>query len=86
MPRAISSTRLAICFFIKTISSNPAKQFTRDRRSLPQVKLNRAVKNIHALAFEDFELVDYDPHPSIKALIACIKKLFFCLSAARPLA
>jgi len=46
------------------------EQLTRDRRSLPQMKLNSSVKNIHAFKFEDFELVDYNPHPSIKAPIA----------------
>jgi thymidylate synthase len=37
---------------------------------LPRMKLNRAVKNIRDFQFEDFELVNYDPHPSIKAPIA----------------
>jgi len=34
------------------------------------MKLNPAVNNIHNFTFEDFELVGYDPHPSIKAPIA----------------
>ena len=38
--------------------------------SLPQMKLNPAVKNIHDFKFEDFELLGYDPHPGIKAPIA----------------
>ena len=46
------------------------EQLTRDCRSLPCVKLNPAIKNIHEFRFEDFELVDYNPHPSIKAPIA----------------
>jgi thymidylate synthase len=37
---------------------------------LPRMKLNPAVKNIHDFTFKDFELVGYDPHPSIKAPIA----------------
>jgi thymidylate synthase len=46
------------------------EQLTRECRPLPRMKLNPAVKNIHEFKFEDFQLVDYDPHPSIKAPIA----------------
>ncbi len=45
-------------------------QLCREPRPLPQMKLNPAVTNIDAFKFEDFELVGYDPHPSIKAPIA----------------
>jgi thymidylate synthase len=46
------------------------EQLTRDCRSLPQLKMNPAIKNIRDFKFEDFELIGYDPHPSIKASIA----------------
>ena len=34
------------------------------------MRLNSAVTNIHDFVFEDFELLNYDPHPHIKAPVA----------------
>jgi thymidylate synthase len=45
-------------------------QLTREPKKLPQMRLNPKIRNIHDFQFEDFELVGYDPHPSIKAPIA----------------
>jgi thymidylate synthase len=46
------------------------EQLARECRPLPRMKLNPAIKSIHHFTFEDFELVGYDPYPSIKAPIA----------------
>lgn len=45
-------------------------QLTRDFRSLPQMNINPLVKDIFSFRYEDFELVNYDPHPHIKAQVA----------------
>lgn len=45
-------------------------QLAREPRSLPTMKLNPAVKNIHDFKFEDFEIEGYNPYPTIKAPVA----------------
>jgi thymidylate synthase len=45
-------------------------QLTRKPRQQPQMKLNTDVTTIDGFKFDDFELSNYDPHPSIKAPIA----------------
>ncbi len=42
-------------------------QLSREPRPLPQMRINPSVKDITGFCYEDFELVDYDPHPHIKA-------------------
>jgi thymidylate synthase len=46
------------------------EQLARGFRPLPQMKLNPAIKTIRDFQFEDFQLIGYDPHPTIKAPIA----------------
>ena len=45
-------------------------QCTRAPRRGPIMQLNPEVKNIFDFKFDDFKLLDYDPHPHIKAPIA----------------
>lgn len=45
-------------------------QLTRTPRELPQMKLNPDVKNLFDFRYEDFELLNYDPWPHIKAEVA----------------
>ena len=45
-------------------------QLTRTPFPLPQMTINPAVKDIFDFAFEDFELVNYQCHPAIKAPVA----------------
>ena len=45
-------------------------QLSRDPRPLPQMKLNPAVKNIFDFIYSDFELNNYNPHPSIAGEVA----------------
>lgn len=45
-------------------------QLTRNPRKLPSMKLNPDVKDILRFKFEDFELLNYDPHPHIRGEIS----------------
>ncbi|HLW39198.1 MAG TPA: thymidylate synthase [Brumimicrobium sp.] len=45
-------------------------QLTREIKPLPTMNINPEVKDIFSFKFEDFELVNYDPHPHIKAQVA----------------
>ncbi len=45
-------------------------QLDRDFRALPTLKINPEVKDLFDFKFEDFELLNYDPHPHIKAAVA----------------
>ncbi len=45
-------------------------QLSRTPFPLPQMKINSAVKDIFDFKFEDFELLNYQSHPGIKAPVA----------------
>ncbi len=45
-------------------------QLSRDCRPLPKMVINPDVKDIFNFQFEDFSLVNYDPHPHIKGVVA----------------
>ena len=45
-------------------------QLSRDIRPLPKMVLNPEIKDIFDFDFEDFTLVDYNPHPHIKGAVA----------------
>ena len=55
------------------------EQLKREPRQLPTMKINKELNeldDILNLTIDDFELINYDPHPAIKAeLFTGIKKL-----------
>lgn len=45
-------------------------QLSRSPYPLPELKLNKEIKNIFDFRFEDIEIINYQSHPTIKAPIA----------------
>lgn len=45
-------------------------QLTRQPRKLPQIIINRDVDSILDFKYEDFKLIDYNPHPHIKGEVS----------------
>lgn len=45
-------------------------QLSREPRPLPKMRINPEVKDIFSFNYEDFELVDYNPHDHIKAKVS----------------
>ena len=46
------------------------QQLSRDTKDLPIMRINPHVKDIFSFKYEDFEILNYDPHPLIKAPVA----------------
>lgn len=46
------------------------EQLSREHRPLPRMDLNPGVIDLFAFDYDDFSLMNYDPHPAIKAPIA----------------
>jgi thymidylate synthase len=46
------------------------EQLSREPKKLPTLKINSSVKNLFDFSYNDFELVNYNPHPHIKADVA----------------
>ena len=45
-------------------------QLAREPKKLPEMKINPEVKSIFEFQYEDFELIGYDAHPHIKAMVS----------------
>tara|TARA_Y100000768_G_scaffold89431_1_gene64321 strand:+ start:2439 stop:3263 length:825 start_codon:yes stop_codon:yes gene_type:complete len=45
-------------------------QLKRKPKKLPKIKINKAINDIFEFTFDDFELIDYNPHPAIKAAVS----------------
>ena len=46
------------------------EQLSRELKPLPMMKINKKEKSIFDFTFEDFELINYDPHPLIRGSVA----------------
>ena len=46
------------------------QQLSRKAKDLPIMKINPHVKDIFSFKYDDFEMLNYDPHPLIKAPVA----------------
>ena len=45
-------------------------QLKREPRTLPELKISKKVDSIFDFKFEDFEVINYDPHPHIKGKVS----------------
>ena len=72
-------TQLGLGEFVHTLGdahlynnhSDQAKlQLSRSIRNLPEIRLNPLVDDLFNFKYEDIEILNYDPHPHIKAVVA----------------
>ena len=45
-------------------------QLKRKPKKLPGIKINPDIDDVFNFTFDDFELIDYNPHPAIKAVVS----------------
>jgi thymidylate synthase len=45
-------------------------QLSRTPKPLPRLQVNPAITDLFGFAYEDFQVIGYDPHPAIKAKVA----------------
>ena len=58
------------CHIYSNHHEQVALQLSREPRPYPQLQIKRKPADIFGYAFEDFEVIGYDPHPAIKAPVA----------------
>jgi len=47
-----------------------SEQIARAPKPFPKIKINRDIESVFDFKFEDFDLIDYDPHPLIKGKVS----------------
>ncbi|RJN31672.1 thymidylate synthase [Nesterenkonia natronophila] len=58
------------CHIYSNHEAQVREQLTRQPRPYPQLQFRRAPESLFSYEFEDFEVLEYDPHPTIKAPVA----------------
>jgi thymidylate synthase len=65
---------LLILLTVSHIFAFAAQEYTiktvPNPKTLPQMKINKEVKNIFDFNYEDFELTGYNPHPHIAGKVS----------------
>ncbi|AAO91044.1 thymidylate synthase [Coxiella burnetii] len=58
------------CHIYNTHQDQVSTQLSREPRALPQLIINRDPSSLYDYNFNDFSIVNYHPHPAIKAPVA----------------